>query len=338
MLGQAGVERCICGQLWVWGDNSHGQLGLGDIESRYTPTLVTSLSDLGIHIVDVALGAFHTVALSLKGNVYAWGYNANGQVGSWDTVSQAYPVRMRRSEPGKLFVSSIAAGSYHTVIVSDRGDVFTFGSNREGQLGIGYADRESHPVPFKINMPFLRGLRVVCGAYHCLAVTIDLTIYSWGWGAFGQLGLGGTSNTFLPTVLTLPADVPGFPVEFATGYGHSVMVLQTGDLTFCGVNIWGRNVCQTKVRFSPSVTNDEGGVWWVVSATRGQIIVDGNEALEFGAQGNIQLFKNETDLGVYPYTSVRNLEGYKFAFDSDVLAFPIDPFVADSIANTVLLV
>mmetsp|Transcript_4119 Transcript_4119/g.9598 ORF Transcript_4119/g.9598 Transcript_4119/m.9598 type:complete len:86 (+) Transcript_4119:97-354(+) len=57
-----------------------------------------------------------------------------------------------------------------------------------------------------------------------------------------------------------------------------------------------------------------------------------------GTQGNIQLFRNETDLGVYPYTSVKNLEGYMFAFDSDVLSFPITPFVADSIANTALLV
>mmetsp|Transcript_34992 Transcript_34992/g.86044 ORF Transcript_34992/g.86044 Transcript_34992/m.86044 type:complete len:199 (-) Transcript_34992:160-756(-) len=197
---------------------------------------------------------------------------------------------------------------------------------------------ESHPVATKLDVPYKRGLRVLCGAYHCIAVSIDLGIYAWGWNKYGQLGLGGTENRYTPTELTLPAGIPGFPVEFATGYAHSIMVLQTGDLTYCGVNVWGKNVCQTRVRFSPFITNDEGGLWWVVSSTKGQIIVDGNEALEFESQGNIRLFRNETDLGVYPYTSVRNLEGYRFAFDSDTLAFPIDPFTADSIANTALLV
>lgn len=81
----------------------------------------------------------------------------------------------------------------------------------------------------------------------------------------------------------------------------------------------------------------QGGSWWVVSATAGQIIVTGNEALEFPAQGNIQLYRNETDLGVYPYTSVKNLQGYKFAFDSDVMAFPTS-FVPDAVSNTQLLV
>lgn len=130
LLGQAGVRRCVCGQLWMWGGNQFGQLGQGDDQARYVPTLVQPLAELGIHIISVALGRYHTVALSIKGNVYAWGYNANGQVGSWDSINQPLPVRVKRAEPGFMYIQSIAAGAYHTVMVSDRGDVFTFGSNR----------------------------------------------------------------------------------------------------------------------------------------------------------------------------------------------------------------
>ena len=176
----------------------------------------------------------------------------------------------------------------------------------------------------RISVEIQFACRVVCGSYHCLAVTITLDIYSWGWNKYGQLGLGGDEARTLPTILKLPASVyhsqnpnsnhlnpkilipkpqtpsskskepttptfkhettdhlthgtkppmiphcqsqsinpehmyqvPGFPVEYATSHGHSVMVLQTGDLTFCGVNIWGKNVCQTTARFSPFVTSD----------------------------------------------------------------------------------
>jgi hypothetical protein len=57
------------------------------------------LSDLGIHISDISLGALHVVGLSTLGNIYTWGYNANGQLGTWDTLNRAYPVRVKKREP-----------------------------------------------------------------------------------------------------------------------------------------------------------------------------------------------------------------------------------------------
>jgi len=57
------------------------------------------LSDLGIHISDISLGALHAVGLSTLGNVYTWGYNANGQLGTSDTLNRAYPVRVKKREP-----------------------------------------------------------------------------------------------------------------------------------------------------------------------------------------------------------------------------------------------
>lgn len=338
LLSEAGVDRCTCGQVWVWGSNEFGQLGLGDELPRLQPTLVTALSGIGVHITAVAVGTYHVIALSSKGNVYVWGYNANGQLGTTNTIRQPLPVRVRKPEPGFLFASNIAAGAYHSIIVSDRGDVYAFGSNRNGQLGNGQADLLPHPTPVRMDgLPLLRGLRVECGAYHCLAVTLALEIYTWGWNKYGQLGTGLTSDLFKPTLLPLPAGIPGFAVTFATGYAHAVVVLQTGDLTYCGLNRWGKNVCARSVQLASPVTTDQGGVWRVVSATVGRIVVAGNEALEFEATGNIQLYRNETDLGVYAYTSVKNLENYQFAFESIDLAFDTRPFVPDAVWSTSLL-
>lgn len=97
-------------------------------------------------------------------------------------------------------------------------------------------------------------------------------------------------------------------------------------------------MCSQDVQFTDSITSDEGGVWWVERATRGQIVVRGNEALEFESSGTIQLYRNETDLGVYPYTSVRNMEGYVFSFESVDLAFDTAGFIPDAVWKTDLLV
>lgn len=101
MLGEAGVGRCVCGQVYMWGANDFGQLGQGNTVGSFKPLLVTELSTLGIHIIQVALGAHHVLALSSKGNVYAWGYNSNGQLGTSDTDNRALPVRVRKKEPGQ---------------------------------------------------------------------------------------------------------------------------------------------------------------------------------------------------------------------------------------------
>eukprot|EP00961_Rhodomonas_salina_P044341 595728-Rhodomonas_salina.1 len=70
-------------------------------------------------------------------------------------------LRRDKSHTGFLFASNIAAGAYHSIIVSDRGDVYAFGSNRNGQLGNGQADLLPHPTPVRMDgLPLLRGLRV----------------------------------------------------------------------------------------------------------------------------------------------------------------------------------
>ena len=130
-------------------------------------------SDLGIHISDISLGALHVVGLSTLGNIYTWGYNANGQLGTWDTLNRAYPVRVKKREPvscvhtllhrrtqthayifthththtqGMLFVSAVAAGAYHSHAVSDRGDLYSFGSNRNGQAKTLKRSASSHAI------------------------------------------------------------------------------------------------------------------------------------------------------------------------------------------------
>mmetsp|Transcript_26340 Transcript_26340/g.60815 ORF Transcript_26340/g.60815 Transcript_26340/m.60815 type:complete len:447 (+) Transcript_26340:404-1744(+) len=334
-----GVETCTCGQVWMWGSNERGQLGQGDQKYRPKPILVKGLALLGIHITDIALGEYHVVALSSNGNVYTWGYNGNGQLGTFDTVSRPLPTRVRKAEAGFLYITNIAAGFYHTIMVADRGDMYSCGSNRDGQLGFGLEDKRPHPIPTVMpDAPLLPGVRVTCGSYHCMAITTDLVFYHWGWNAYGQLGDGTLKNIGSPRVLELTSSIPGFPVVVASGYAHSIVVMQTGDLTYCGINRWGKNVCQRRPELPTALTTDTGGVWWIKSVTKGLIVVAGNEALEFEASGNVQLYRNESNLGVFPYTAIQNQEGYTFTFTSIELAFDTLDIPPDAVWSTDLLV
>ena len=86
-------------------------------------------------------------------------------------------------------------------MIDDSGIVYSFGSNRDGQLGLGFNDFNPHPEPTAISfvndlsgqatpVPNLRGTVIYCGGYHNIAITAKQDIYIWGWNKFGQLGLG----------------------------------------------------------------------------------------------------------------------------------------------------
>jgi chromosome segregation ATPase len=83
----------------------------------------------------------------------------------------------------------VAAGSFHTVVLTQQGEVFSWGCGRDGQLGHG--DWGSPRVPHLVKA--LQGkdvIQVGCGEYHSAALTSSGELYTWGDGGDGQLGHG----------------------------------------------------------------------------------------------------------------------------------------------------
>ena len=79
---------CLCqgGELFAWGQNLHGQLGLGKVfDSTPTPQIVEHLS--GVPLAQISAGEAHSMALSMSGNIYSWGRNNFGQLGLGHTDS-----------------------------------------------------------------------------------------------------------------------------------------------------------------------------------------------------------------------------------------------------------
>jgi hypothetical protein len=126
------------GSLWTWGDNTNGQLGLGNVVHRSSPVQVGSLIDWN----SITCGHRHAVAIKTDGSLWTWGDNTYGQLGIGDVVPRSSPVQV-----GSLTTwAQVVAGMYYTVALKTDGTLWSWGENTHGQLGIGDVVHRSSPV------------------------------------------------------------------------------------------------------------------------------------------------------------------------------------------------
>lgn len=179
------------GELFAWGHNGYSQLGNGTTNQGVAPVLV-SANLLNKKITEVACGSHHSMALTDSGEVYAWGYNNCGQVGSGSTANQPTPRRVSNCLQDKVAVG-IVCGQTSSLAVMDNGEVYAWGYNGNGQLGLGSNGNQLTPC----RVVALQGLcvqQIVSGYAHCLALTDEGVLYAWGGNTYGQLGTGNKSN------------------------------------------------------------------------------------------------------------------------------------------------
>uniref|UniRef100_A0AAZ3RB91 BTB domain-containing protein n=1 Tax=Oncorhynchus tshawytscha TaxID=74940 RepID=A0AAZ3RB91_ONCTS len=174
------------GELFAWGHNGYSQLGNGTTNQGVSPILVsTNLQNK--KITQVACGSHHSLALTHDGEVFAWGYNNCGQVGSGATANQPTPRRVTNCLQGKV-VMGIACGQTSSMAVLDNGEVFGWGYNGNGQLGVGNNGNQLTPC----RLAALQGLCV-------LQVRLDSRpAVCLGANTYGQLGTGNKSNQLSP--------------------------------------------------------------------------------------------------------------------------------------------
>ncbi|XP_042617759.1 probable E3 ubiquitin-protein ligase HERC4 [Cyprinus carpio] len=198
------------GQLFVWGDNSHGQLGLEkDHPGSPSAQHVQSLS--GVPLAQISAGGDHSFVLSLSGVVFGWGKNSAGQLGLGDTTDRHVPTVVNSLNRKKTV--SISCGGEHTATLSKGGTVFTFGSGGSGQLGHKSFRDEHHPRVVA-ELWGSEVSQVTCGRHHTLvSVTSSKMIYSFGCWIHGKRGNGKMIKKFVP-----------FPVDLSTQYNHDYTI------------------------------------------------------------------------------------------------------------------
>ena len=198
------------GELYAWGENYYGQLGLGDVIDRDTPTRVGVASDW---ISVVGSHQAHTLAINSSGELYACGLNSNGQLGLGDTADRTTLTRVGASTDWTI----VAAGELHSLAINSFGELYAWGYNLYGELGLG--DATDRDTPTKVGSA-TDWVYAVCGARHSLASDSSGRLYTWGRNSNGQLGVGDTTDRYTPNLV---AQYQMF-FSISAGSAHSLLI------------------------------------------------------------------------------------------------------------------
>jgi alpha-tubulin suppressor-like RCC1 family protein len=213
------------GAVWAWGNDDHGQLGIGRVTAVVRPAQVPGLHN----IVAVAAGAQHGLALDGHGTVWAWGDNKYGQRGTGGMAVSASPSPIK--DLGN--VREIAAGGWRSLALLRDGTVWEWGDNDNWQLGES-VDYSSGSL---VQVPGLRNIvSVTRGLGFSLALRRDGTVWAWGTDEEGQLGPGASYGDSVDT----PIQVRGLPAvaAIAAGIVHSVALDRNGTVWTWGGNAY----------------------------------------------------------------------------------------------------
>ena len=138
------------GNVYSFGLNNMGQLGLGSLEPNHTgcPTLITALE--GKDIVSLNGGEHHSLALSESGETYAFGRGDNNQLGFADGTDQQLTPRKVPALVG-IAIRKLATQANHNVAISRSGDLYSWGFGEMGQLCNGKSADEACPALVEVD-------------------------------------------------------------------------------------------------------------------------------------------------------------------------------------------
>jgi alpha-tubulin suppressor-like RCC1 family protein len=165
----------------------------------------------------------------LTAGLWAWGYNANGQLGLGDLSRRSSPVQV-----GSLTTwRQAAVGWLHSAIIKTDGTLWASGNSANGQLGLNDTTQYSSPVQVGTSTNWKQ---IAAGFYHSVAIKTDGTLWAWGYNIYGQLGLDNTVNYSSPVQVGALADWR----QVATGSFHALAIKNDGTLWSWGLNSAGQ--------------------------------------------------------------------------------------------------
>uniref|UniRef100_A0A8D2DEQ9 X-linked retinitis pigmentosa GTPase regulator n=1 Tax=Sciurus vulgaris TaxID=55149 RepID=A0A8D2DEQ9_SCIVU len=209
------------GSVYAAGGNNEGQLGLGDTEERNTFHRISFFTSQH-NIKQLSAGSNTSAALTEDGILFMWGDNSEGQIGLKNMNNVCVPHQVTIGKP----ISWISCGYYHSAFVTTDGELYTFGEPENGKLGLPSQMLINHRIPQLVAKIPEKVIQVACGGGHTVVLT-EKTVYTFGLGQFGQLGLG----TFLfetsePKVI---ANIKDQRVSYiACGENHTALITDVG--------------------------------------------------------------------------------------------------------------
>ena len=246
-----GVAAC-------WGRNDSGQLGDSSTAQRTSPVAVAGPL---LNVTAIDGGGSHSCAIASPGaQVYCWGSDASGQLGSGLTSSQStMPVPVSGTTTFDA-ASSISAGTDHSCGVRGGGEVGCWGSNANGKLGgLSSATQEVTPQPiFDSTFGVVNnGQQVSAGEQHTCLLRADNTVWCFGDNSVGQLGDGNAPTDTSYAVSTGLGNVS----SIAAG-GYHTCAIASGTV-YC----WGYNSSRQSGQSGAGPINTPTAVAGIAAAT-----------------------------------------------------------------------
>ncbi len=202
-----------------WGYNAYGMLGDNTTTTSSTPVGVYGLNT---GVKSVTSGLYHSCALTTKGKVWCWGFNAYGELGDGTTTNSNKPVAV--TGIGK--VKAVSGGYEFTCALSTKSKVWCWGFNAYGQLG----DNTTTNSPVPVAVYGLGKVKsITTGGLHACALTTKGKVVCWGYNGYGELGNNTTANSPKPVTVY--------------GLTSKAKSVSAGYYTTCAVNKKGAAKC-----------------------------------------------------------------------------------------------
>ncbi|XP_054379371.2 probable E3 ubiquitin-protein ligase HERC4 isoform X4 [Pongo abelii] len=296
------------GTVYTCGCNDLGQLG--HEKSRKKPEQVVALD--AQNIVAVSCGEAHTLALNDKGQVYAWGLDSDGQLG---LVGSEECIRVPRNikSLSDIQIVQVACGYYHSLALSKASEVFCWGQNKYGQLGLGTdCKKQTSPQLLKslLGIPFVQ---VAAGGAHSFVLTLSGAIFGWGRNKFGQLGLNDENDRYVPNLLKSLRSQK--IVYICCGEDHTAALTKEGGVFTFGAGGYGQlGHNSTSHEINPrKVFELMGSIVTQIACGRqhtSAFVPSSGRTYSFGLGGNGQLGTGSTSNRKSPFTVKGNWYPY----------------------------
>lgn len=208
------------GSVYCWGNNNHNVLGIGQ-EFGTTPTKIDPAHFQNELVTKVAIGDGHAAAITAEGGLFTWGCEGlvdteQAQLGRGKSGSETQHMPTRFDWPWQGNAVDVACGSKHTLVVTDKGELWGCGNNEYGQLGLGAHDMNIRYTFCRIGERDFEDSKVTAvaaGGNKSITVTEDGGIWEFG-------------------VRDFDISDPGVITRFDTEYKAKVLVLNHRKLAF----------------------------------------------------------------------------------------------------------
>ncbi|XP_060037244.1 serine/threonine-protein kinase Nek9 isoform X1 [Erinaceus europaeus] len=226
-------------EVYVWGGG------------KSTPQKLDAIKS-GCSARQVCAGNTHFAVVTVEKELYTWvnmqgGTKLHGQLGHGDKASYRQPKHVEKLQ-GKA-IRQVSCGDDFTVCVTDEGQVYAFGSDYYGCVGVdkvaGSEVLEPVQLDFFLNNPVEQ---VSCGDNHVVVLTRNREVYSWGCGEYGRLGLDSEEDYYTPQKVDVPKAL--IIVSVQCGCDGTFLLTQSGKVLACGLNEFnklGLNQCMSGI-------------------------------------------------------------------------------------------